>query len=90
MEILDLEFGERIKLFQFEDEFTSKVEKNLATNKSWIVIPFEKQTLILDIQSSKIKYLEKANGKHDVDEALLVVSTFCSHFEEPMLDTYPY
>ena len=63
MEILNLELGERIKLFQFSEEFSAKVEKNLAQNQNWIVIPFEEQTMILDVPSSTIKYLEKAKGK---------------------------
>ena len=63
MEILNLELGERIELLQFSEEFSTKVEKNLAQNQNWIVIPFKEQTMILDIQSSKIKYLEKAKGK---------------------------
>ena len=63
MEILNLESGERENQFQFEDEFSAKVEKHLAHNQNWIVIPFEKQTLILDIQTSQIKFLEQAKGK---------------------------
>ena len=61
--MLNLESGERENQFQFKDEFSAKVEKHLAHNQNWIVIPFEKQTLILDIQTSQIKFLEKAKGK---------------------------
>ena len=62
MEILNLLSGERENQLQFKDEFSAKVEKHLAHNQNWIVIPFEKQTLILDVQTSQIKYLEKAKG----------------------------
>ena len=61
--MLNLESGERENQFQFKDEFSAKVEKHMAHNQNWIVIPFEKQTLILDIQTSQIKFLEKAKGK---------------------------
>jgi hypothetical protein len=63
LEILNLESGEREKMFQFHEEFNGEVEKDLTYNQKWIVIPFEHQTLILDIERSKIKYLEKAKGK---------------------------
>ena len=64
MHILSLESGKTEKMFQFSDEFSVKVEKHLTQNEKWIVIPFEKQTLILDIETSQIKYLEKAKGKN--------------------------
>ena len=72
LEILNLESGVREKLFQFKEEFSIKVEKHLAHNENWIVIPFEKETLVLDIQNSQIKYLEKAIGKFKKNWVILV------------------
>ena len=63
LEIINLESGVREKLFQFKEEFSTKVEKHLTHNENWIVIPLEKETMVLDIQNSQIHNLEKAKGK---------------------------
>ena len=63
MDILSLESGETKNLIDFNnDDFAQKVEEHLAFNESWIAIPLQQNVVILDVQTSQIKYLEKKNG----------------------------
>ena len=63
LDILSLESGETKNLIDFNnDDFAQKVEEHLAFNESWIAIPLQQNVVILDVQTSQIKYLEKKNG----------------------------